>query len=280
MGHHYLPRFYLRGFTTGNTVWVHDRRERRSYPSQPKSVANENKLYSEDIEQHLANAIEDPAKSAIEALRLHQPLDEQQREALAHYVIALWKRVPEGRARVYSGVPEVADSIRQELHAELDATVAATPHLADLAEHRKAQVSEVIEKFKIEPPPEVWHQNLTRDSSPNVVAALLSMNWRVLISEGADFLTSDNPVFFFQNEGIGRPTSELSVPLSSTVVLWAHRRPAPGPLYFTARPEAVRGLNRRVVFNATRYVYSQRLEPWMLRFVCKTDHVLTRFIEQ
>jgi hypothetical protein len=280
MGHHYLPQFYLRGFADGNTVWVHDRQDRRSYPSQPKSIANENKLYSDEIEQHLANAVEDPAKSAIEAVRLRQPLDGKQREALAHYVVALWKRVPEGRERVYAGVPEVAESIRQELHAELDETAAAAPVLAELAEHRKAQVSEIIEKFKAEPPPEVWHQNLTRDSSPNVVGALLSMNWRVLLSDEANFLTSDNPVFFFQHEGIGRPTSELSVPLSSSVVLWAHRRPTTTTLYLKARREAVRDLNRRVVANATRYVYSQRSEAWMLPFVCKTDHVLTRLIEQ
>jgi Protein of unknown function (DUF4238) len=279
MGHHYLPRFYLRGFADANTVWVHDRQERRSFPSQPKSIANENKLYSDDLEQHLANAIEEPAKSAIEALRMRQPLDGQQREALAHYVVALWKRVPEGRERVYAGVPKVAESIRKELHAELDQAAAATPVLAELAKYRKAQVSEIIEKFKAEPPPEVWHQNLTRDSSPNGFAALLSMNWRVLLSDRSDFLTSDNPVFFFQHEGIGRKTSELSVPLSSKVVLWAHRKPTTGALYLTASREAVRHLNSRVVSNATRYVYSQRSEPWMLPFVCKTGHLLTRLIE-
>ena len=280
MGHHYLPQFYLRGFTEGNTVWVHDRLERRSFPSQPKSIANENKLYSDDMEQHLANEIEDPAKSAIEAKRLRQPLDAQQREALAHYVVTLWKRVPEGRERVFAGVPEVAESIRQELHTELDESAAVEPGLAMLAEYRKAQISQIIEKFKTEPPPEVWHQNLSRDSSPNVVAALLSMNWRVLFSDATDFLTSDNPVFFFKHEGIGQPTSELSVPLSSSVVLWAHRKPTHGPLYLRARREAVRDLNRRVVSNATRYVFSQRSEPWILPFVCKTDHVLTRLVER
>ena len=84
MGHHYLPQFYLRGFADGNTVWVHDRLERRSFPSQPKSIANENKLYSDEIEQHLANDVEDPAKPATEALRNSQALDSNQRSALAH----------------------------------------------------------------------------------------------------------------------------------------------------------------------------------------------------
>ncbi len=279
MGHHYLPQFYLRGFADGNTVWVHDRLERRSFPSQPKSIANENKLYSDEIEQHLANDVEDPAKPAIEALRNSQALDSNQRSALAHYVVALWKRVPEGRNRVYAGVPGVAESLRQEIHAELDDAATTAPELASLAEYRKAQVSEIIEKFKKKPPPEIWHQNLSRDSSPNAVAALLSMNWCVLLSTQAEFLTSDNPVFFFQHEGIGRPTSELTVPLSSSALLWAHRLPTQGPLYLKARREAIRALNRRVVSRATRYVYSQRSETWMLPFVCKTDHMLTRLVE-
>jgi hypothetical protein len=280
MGHHYLPQFYLRGFTNGNTIWVHDRLERRSFPSQPKSIANENKLYTDDIEQHLANDVEQPAKSAIETLRSHQPFDSNQRDALAHYVVALWKRVPDGRDRVYAEVPEVAESIRRELHVELDESAMAAPELASLVEYRKTQVSEIIEKFKKEPPHEVWHHNLVRDSSPNVVAALISMNWRVLVATEADFLTSDNPVFFFQHEGIGRSTSELSVPLSSSVLLWAHLQPTHGPLFSEARREAVRVLNRRVVSNATRYVFSQRTEPWMLPFVCKANHVLTRLVEQ
>jgi hypothetical protein len=280
MGHHYLPQFYLRGFADGNTVWVHDRKDRRSFPSQPKAIANENRLYSEELEQHLANEVEEPANSAIKTLRDRQSLTSDQRIALAHYIVSLWKRVPGGRSRVYASVPDIAESVRQELHTQLDAATVLSPELELLAAARKSQVSEIIEKFKEDPPAELWHQNLARESSPGVVEALLSMQWRVLVSEKNEYLTSDNPVFFFQHEGIGRPSSELTLPLSSSVLIWASRQQSSGPFYLPASRPAIRALNRRVVFNSTRYVFSNRSEPWMLPFVCKTDHVLSRLSER
>lgn len=280
MGHHYLPQFYLRGFTDGNTVWVHDRKEHRSFPSQPKSIANENKFYTDEIERYFANEVEGPAESAIAALRARQGLDSSQRDALAHYVLALWMRVPEGRERVNAGVPEVAESIQNKWHAELDGIIATASEHALHAETLKTQVSEIIEKFKREPPSEVWHQYFDRDSRSKAAVALLSMNWQLLLSHRAEFLTSDNPVFFFQHNGIDTPKSELTIPISSSVLLRAHRQPTRGSLYLEAPREAIRVLNRRVVSNATRFVFSQRNEPWMLPFACKRDHALTRLVAQ
>lgn len=278
MGHHYVPQFYLRGFTEGGRLWVHDREKQRSFPSQPKAVANENDLYTEELEQHLANEVEGPANGAIEAVRAKSPLNEQEREALARYTVALWKRVPEGRARVLAGVPEVAASLRAEYQADLTAAVEADPTLHDRAETTRSQLNAALDKFTLEPPPEVWHQNLTKNSSPRVVQSLLSMTWRFLCSEADQFLTCDNPVFFFGHEGIGNSSSELTLPLSSSVALWANRRPLAGPTFLVARPAAVRELNRRVAVNAARFVYSKRQEDWILPFVCKGSYSLNRII--
>lgn len=278
MGHHYVPQFYLRGFTQDGRLWVHDREARRSFPSQPKAVANENDLYTEELEQHLANEIEDPAKGAIEAIRARIAPTGSAREALARYIVALWKRVPEGRTRVVAGVPEVAESLRKEYTASLEATAASDPTLRDRAGARLLELNAALDKFARQPPPEVWHHNLTRDSSPNVVESLLSMNWRFLCTDAAQFLTCDNPVFFFEHEGIGKPTSELTLPLSSSVALWANRRPHAEPVFPIARPAAVRELNRRTAINATRFVYSKQQEAWILPFVCKGSYALNRIL--
>ena len=64
MGHHFVPQFYLRGFTEGNTIWVYDRLGSCSFNSQPKTVANENKMYTEEIESWLTNEIEGHAHAA------------------------------------------------------------------------------------------------------------------------------------------------------------------------------------------------------------------------
>jgi hypothetical protein len=278
MGHHYVPQFYLSGFTDRDRLWVHDRKAARSFPSQPKAIANENDLYTEELEQHLANEVEDPAKRAIETIRARVAPTGLDREALARYVIALRKRVPEGRIRAVAGVPEVAASLRQEYAAGLEAAATSDPTLRDRADTRLAQLNAALDKFILEPPPEVWHNNLTRDSSPEVVESLLSMTWRFLCTDRQQLLTCDNPVFFFEHEGIGNPSSELSLPLSSSVALWASRRPLAGATFLVARPATVRELNRRTAVNATRFIYSKRQEEWILPFVCKGSYALNRII--
>ena len=278
MGNHYVPQFYLRGFTDGNTIWVHDRQNARSFLSQPKAIANENDMYPEEVEQHLANAVEDPAKPAIEKIRARDPPNETDRVALARYVITLWKRVPQGRARVATRMPEVAASVRQELHEQLTAAAAAAPHLAEVSEARKAEVSSILERYERHLPPDIWQLSLSKESSEAVVASFLSMEWRFLFSDRMQFLTCDNPVFFFEHEGIGKPTSEVTIPFSSSVTLWATRRPVTSTTYLPALPAAVREINRRMAVNATRFVYSRHAEEWILPFVCKSEYALNRLV--
>jgi Protein of unknown function (DUF4238) len=280
MGNHYLPQFYMRGFTKDKKLWVHDRIKRRSFQSQPKSIANENKLYSDDVEQHLANEIEGPAKSAIEDLRSRKAISGAQREAFAHYVIALMKRVPEARNHAFSQIPEVAQSIFDEYCLEIEKGMSTHPMMAEKLTGLKANLLKVIEREKAQPSPEIWQSSLLKNSSQRLFNTLMSMEWRVLVSDKAEFLTSDNPVFFFKHEGIGNSKSELTLPLSSSVLFWAHRQPIQGDFFLQTRSHAIKILNRRVVSNATQYVYSERNEAWIFPFVCKTDHIQTRLRQE
>lgn len=273
MGYHYVPRFYLNGFAPNGAIWTHDRDERRSFLSQPKSIANETDMYPDEVEKYLASQIENPAKPGIEKIRSGALLDEGERLAVASYVIAMWKRVPEARSRVSKRMPEVAASVRDNLHQELDAAVRTRPDFAESAESKKRQVNEIIARYERDPPPDIWHKSLATESTPRVIDSLQTMNWRFLISEREQFLTCDNPVFFFQDEGIGKPYSELSIPFSSNITLWANRRDTPTQTFIHAKPSVVRELNRRMAFNATRFVYSERNERWILPFICKEGHL-------
>jgi Protein of unknown function (DUF4238) len=278
MGLHYVPSFYLGGFTTGKTIWAHDREEGRSFPSQPKSVANETAMYPIEVEKYFACKVEDPAKGAIEKIRSRQPITESERAAIAKYVIALWKRVPDARSRIAQQTPKAAASVRENLHQRLDSVAASDPKFATIAEAHRQEVDRIIEKYENDPSADIWHMMLGFESTPRVQESFLSMTWRFLYSEHAQFLTSDNPVFFFKHEGVGQASSKLTVPFSSSVVLWANWKPRLGPLYSPATPAVIRELNRRMANNATRIVYSARNEPWILRFASKTDHALSRLV--
>lgn len=266
MGHHYLPQHYLRGFAADKAIWAHDLRESRSYRSQVKSVANETAMYTEDLEAHLANAIEGPAQKAIDDIRELKSPAGLEREALAHYIVAMWKRVPAARARVAATIPQVADTIHAEIQQGLDQVAKDEPDLADIAASRKRDVANLIESYKQNPPDYFWHQSVGSAATPRMVQGLLDMQWTVLHSEGEPFISSDNPVFFFESEGIGSPQSELSIPFGSSVALWATRGRPARPSVLHADRSVVLEINRRSACNARRFLYTMRESPWAVSF--------------
>lgn len=275
MGHHYLPQHYLRGFASCKAIWVHDLRDSRSFKSQIKSVANETEMYPQDLETRLANDIEDPAQGIIDALRSNTPPNNPQREILAHYIIAMWKRVPAARQRVAATIPGVADTLNSEIQLELDRIARQEPEFSELALRRKREVDALISKYKENPPEYFWHQSIDSGATPKMVQALLDMQWTVLVADQSDFLTSDNPVFFFTSEGIGSPYSELSIPFGSRVALWASRGRPQRPPVLKVNRSTVLQINRRSASNAERYLYTLQESPWALRFGTK-NHDLQR----
>ena len=269
MGHHYLPQHYLLGFAEESKLWGHDVTASRSFPTQVKSIANETEMYTEELERHLANIVEGPAQDAIDRVRRRIRLRDDDRELLANYIIAMWKRVPAGRNRVAGHIPQLAETLRVQIGQQLDAIAAAEPDLAGNAITRKAEVDQIIASYKENPPDYFWHHTLKSGATPRTVQALLSMDWCFLVSPGEHFIACDNPVFFFQSEGIAADQSELSMPLSSEISLWATRANSNRPQYFTTQRSIVLELNRRSAHNAQRFLYTRDKSPWLLDFAQK-----------
>lgn len=277
MGDHYVPKFYLKGFTSGEHLWVHDRLRSTSFRSIPKSVANENEMYGQELEQQLANSVEDPAKPAIEKIRRGELPSSQERDVLAHYIIQLWKRVPKGRDRVAARMPEVAESVRNEFNEAFNALAEIGPEEAEQALLKRSKVDAVLDRYIENTPPDIWQGSLAKPGSGQPESVLLGMDWQFLTSRNSQFLTCDNPVFFFEHEGMGSPQAELTLPLSSKVCLWAHKLGSRQPHFYEARPAAIKAINRRIAYNATRFVFSAHQEDWILPFVQKGSmHNLSR----
>jgi len=276
MGHHYLPQYYLRGFEEDGCIWAHDRLECRTFPTRVRSIANENGLYSDELEAWLNTEVEQPAQPALQRLRTRQSLTPEDRLALAKYMVVMWKRVPEGRSLALQRLPNVIDEVHADLDMQLDALELREPNLTEQVARWRQKIAEVINKQRSDPAPDIWYRTIHSQSGPRVVDAILSMQWNCLYTDYAQFLTSDNPIFFFASEGVGRPTSELSFPLSSSVVLWASRATNLSGEYLQASPTAIREINRRTVYNSTRFLYFQRDEPWIVPFAAKGHWQLTR----
>jgi hypothetical protein len=275
MGHHYVPQYYLRGFTQDDRLWVYDKTASTPFRSTPKSVANENKLHSDEVEAFLASQIEDPTKAAISKIRAKEPISQQERHTLARYILILWKRNPQRRQHSLQRVPELAEETRGRIMKQLDDFEAANPAEAQKVSDLRKRVDAYIQKQKDSPSPDIWSESLAHDSGPSAaVTALLSMKWVFLYSDKQQFITGDNPVFLLN--GIAKPDAELSIPISSTVTLWASRTDFIDGAFYTTTPAFVREINRRTAFNATRFVYSAKNEAWILPFVKKGRWQLNR----
>jgi len=266
MGHHYLPQFYLQGFTKEGLIWVHDRVEGKSFRTQPKVVANENGMYGDEMESYLANHVETPTMAALEKVRNLIKINENERIALAKYIITLWKRVPKARKRTAEQMPRISASVIAEIRRDFDHYISDHPGEEARVEERFREVEEIIEKYQGLQSKQIWQMGLRPKLTPRAIEGLLSMRWRYLVTEDDFFLTSDNPVFFFEDEGIGRPQSELSIPISSNVAIWANRNPLPELDIINLKSQGLKELNRRTASNATRYLFSKENQQWILPF--------------
>ena len=281
MGNHYVPRYYLKGFSQndGKTIYVYDKTERRCFTTQVKSIANETDFYSPEVEKYLSDVIEGPANDVIKKIRHRVELSAIDKQVLAAYMTCMMKRVPKGKERLKKVAPGAAEEVRRNLHRQLEIAAGENPEKADIAQKRKAEIDEIIDKYAKDPPKEFWLTNMPPENSPNVLAALGNMTWRFLtFDEYPTFLTSDNPLFFFTGMGIGKPESEVTFPISSHIALWATWRLDLKEGYFPTRSQVVKELNRRTCSIATRYVFHLKCETWVLSLLKKDRWQLNKLI--
>lgn len=255
---------------------MHDRESIRSFQTQVKVVGNENKLYSEELEAHFNLKVEVPANKVLQKIREFTQIEESERHALAKYILVMWKRVPKARERTLARIPNVLFEVGEEIHSELDHVAKVMPYFKEKVSHIKTRVTAYLDTNKANPSSSLWYENIDSETDHYPINALLSMNWVFLYHDVFQFLTSDNPVFFFEFEGIGSSESELTFPISSTITLWATRTTNTNGTFVRASNAAVKEINRRTASNSMRWVYSKRNESWILPFATKGEWSLTR----
>lgn len=279
MGDHYVPRYYLKGFSLedGKTIWVYDKNERRCFTTQVKSIANETDFYSPAVEEYLANSIEGPANDVLKKIRDRAEISADDKQVLSAYMICMMKRVPKGKERLKEHAPGAAEKVREAIEILLKVAAVNQPERAEVIQKRRAEIGKIIDKYAKEPPREFWLTNMPPEKSPRVLAALSGMTWRFLTFDGYPaFLTSDNPLFFFTSMGIGNPESEVTFPISTHIALWATWRRDLKEGYFPTSSQVVKELNRRTCSIATRYVFHSKREEWVLPLLTKGRCLLNR----
>ncbi len=267
MRDHYTPQYYLKGFVDSEEkIWVYEMGKIAPFRTVVKNVGQETGFYSPQIETFLADQIEGPANPIIEKVRNRQAISIQEKACLTDYIVSFVKRVPRGAERVRERAPEIAADVFSEFRFEL-----MEMQVEQELKERYLEKADALFQYYSKESKDFWLSLIPPGESSSIVYAIATMTWVFLTHDGPPvFLTSDNPVFFFDGIGVGNPDSELSFPISSNIALWATWRRNFGDCSFAPiYPFAYREINRRTAVNATRYVFHALDEPWIPRFIIK-----------
>ena len=280
MLNHYLPRYYLKGFTespTSQLVWIYERNTNNVFRAPVAKVACQHGFYSDSDEEYLANQIEGPANPVIQKVRERQDISAEDKILLSRYLSVMWRRVPDYRERGEAIAPRVADSVCDDFAEQLEMLRVQKPMNADVLDARRAELEELRAKYKVALPAAFKREMQRPLLSERIARVLCDMTWYFLTAdEGSRFIAGDNPLFYFESLGMRREHSEISVPISSSVLLWATWRTALADVFLVAPPQIVREMNRRTAWVATRYLFHCKHEYWVQALGNKTDYDLHR----
>ncbi|WP_338920242.1 DUF4238 domain-containing protein [Pseudomonas silesiensis] len=276
---HYVPKFYLKGFTSDGLLTVFDRvsgeiRKRQ----QPQKIATVGHLYTFEDKQDrkrfdlevLFGHIEDAAAPILKSLANGGRLSAAERESFALFLGLAAVRTPAAIAEasnVYGGFEKarsrllltdenrVFELLKKMKGSDTDETLlkGEARDVAKIAREESYDV-EVDQQFALHRSLSVW----------TIVAEELSKrDWMILHASGDDqsFLTSDSPIVLQSMSsatrdrpiGYGSPQAQILFPLTSKCALVAS-----GSLGRTGRcdikVDALRRFNMTVAQDCRRYV--------------------------
>jgi hypothetical protein len=280
---HFVPRGYLRGFTDPSSperIWVYRRPSGDVFASNISDVGLERDFYPPEIETQLADVVDSPGAEVLQVLRQRQVLQPEHKSTLAYFIAVQLMRVPEHRKSLDARMSAALAELEQEHHnaaqlsqpdSDPDAVAAVKLHeecLRVIDRYKTGGVpADLIATFK-----EPWPYE-------TMVRAVGSMRWVFVVAPAGShgFVTSDNPAFFFRGLGLGRPESELTVPISTSVCLHGSHTPGPDLSYLAGSKQWVNEVNRRVTSACTRHVYFSANELWLKSLVMK-KHLYTQAV--
>lgn len=279
---HYIPKFYLKGFTEASTsemIYVYQKGKENPFRTQIKNIGNEKGLYTDELEAVLANDIEQSANPILQKLRDFQPILEDEKLTFSRYMYSMFIRVRKRLNWFIGKSPTVLDKAFFEFEKQLQELAEKHPDKAELVEQRIQQLHAIRKNQTDEFVKEVWLQNIPAGIERPPIQMLASMEWRFLESDSNQlFITSDNPLFYFESIGIGNEKSEVAFPLAKNLVLWAKWKMNFPSGFHKARAQFVKEINRRTISNALQFTFSSQDEDWISILMNKKNIRLNRIL--
>jgi hypothetical protein len=265
MGNHYVPRKYLAGFCdSSRKIWTYDRLQKKLFLAALEKVANEKNFYSPEDEADLNRIAEAPANEILDKLRDGQSIADAEWEMVGYYIATLLCRVPGRRLEFAKMAPAVFGETVECVKAKIK-EAGQSLGMSEAAISARIEEADALYRKHVDDPTPLIQETLRCPwPSETIFALIQGMTWRILKSSGPDsFLTSDNPVFYFECWGFGCPEAEISFPIASKFLLHGNRRQGKHGEVVPIPRKAIVEMNRRTVSRATRFIFNHRREDWI-----------------
>lgn len=276
MAKHYVPQSHLRRFQVDGRpglVWMYDKVDGSFRQLPIKIVAQDRHYYSDEVEAELANHIEGPGCAIIEKVMRKEWLSDEERIQFSVYLMTMLSRGPRARRKNVERYPAVAREVMDDFESRIQHWIDATQPQEALASRKLQEVKDVREKYSENIPEQVQAQIQRPFISPKTVACIYRMKWHIATAtNGMNFVTSDTPAHYDEGRGLSHSLTEFTLTLSNTVAFVGNHRNAKGIAYHNPRPYAVREINRRIISNTERFVFSNLNEDWIKVLASSTHH--------
>jgi hypothetical protein len=257
-------------------IWTY-RKAQRPFCSSLRNASVEKNFYSEEDERFLANQIEGPATIALDKIRRRESITPDEKKRVTAYLVNLMARVPYSKIRVAAIRPKIVSRIFSEENIKINYTGGRELSAKETEElHDLRRQYENEEKMGVD---ELWSKMLPPHQFKKSLVALETMTWQFLTFDANPaFVTSDNPFFFFAHIGIGNTLSEVTLPISQNVALWATWNKEITPGFIPITKEIVVEINRRTVSKATRDIYSPVQAYWVTKLAERRRYRRNRIV--
>ena len=272
---HYVPKFYLHGFTNGNAQLSVYNRETQRYKDDytPKGIAYETGLYKVEMMpdkngkphelEELFCFIENACAPIFEKIARREDLTHKDREALAVYVASQYLRTP-GNLNTTKEQMEGMHATMMNMALEIWAT-----NPKALASQNKEAVSRGMEPLTRESIQKVIDGGGVKSKAPKgayvkqnmemitpVARGWLEGSWIISqVPDGCALITSDHPVCLFGDRGgTANPGTLIVFPINKKQLLVIQNNNYPTAIYDRCNKKIVRIMNEVIAESSHKYI--------------------------
>lgn len=294
--HHYIPRFYLNGFTDpakSNAVWVFDKDDEKAFPAAPANIACEKHYHTfvmEDGEkdtesiEHLYGLIEAPSSAVIRKIHAEEALSNEDISVFSTFAASMMIRVPNHRSNIEKAVGSLMMKSQAMLANNKEAFESSYNRYLEETGSDSDLTAEDVRQFVLE---EKYTTTINPQVSlyfsvmsiEHIAEVFHKMNWAFIKSTNDHkFLSCDNPLFYFDpthdrnsfyGVGLLNKAVEVTLPLSQDICAYGSWDNAGQHNTVNGKNQMIKNINRRTVLAAKRFVFSSEYSDTLFKFAIK-----------